>query len=400
LQSICPYLCTMTMNRDDQFSDIRPYRDYEYKKVIKRLFDHPAVIQLTKSIFKDQPYQVFKDNVSNLDGIFQFQKAVLQPILLDMLAKSTDGFTYTGIENIDSSRQYVFISNHRDITLDPSLITKALVENHFITPEVAIGDNLIQAPWIRDVLRLTKSFIVKRNLAPRELIESSKKLSQYIYHVITERNECVWIAQREGRAKDGNDVTQPGLITMLAMSAQGSLTEHFEKLNISPVTISYEYDPCDIEKARSLYANRYLGGYKKSHKEDVHSMRDGILGFKGRINIHFGEPIIDEIKQFPADEHRSEYIARIRHLLDDQIITGYKLWPTNFIASELYLKEKPDYQHYTKEQRQQFIQNIENKVSEMEGDHEKLRMIFYEMYARPVINKEKIMNEGSVHAAT
>jgi len=390
----------MTTLTDDFFEDIRPYRDHEIRDVMMRLVDNPAIVRLIRNFFPGHSLEVFKDKLISFDSIFDFQLEILQSIIIQILKNTTDGFSYSGVENIDPKKNYLFISNHRDITLDPSLITKALVDYGFMTPEVAIGDNLIQEPWIRDLLRLTKSFIVKRNLPVKELMIASKKLSQYIHYTLTHSNQSVWIAQREGRAKDGNDVTQPGLFSMLGLSAKDSLIDHFIKLNITPVSISYEYDPCDTEKAHSLYANRFLGGYKKRHREDEESMKNGIMGYKGRININFGIPINGEIQNFPADEHKNETITRVRHLIDDQIIDGYKLWPTNYIAYDLYMENSPRYDNYTKKEWEFFIDNIEEKLNDMGEDREEMRKIFYEMYARPVINKNKLVEAGSLYAET
>ncbi len=391
------YLCEMTKQGDEFFKDIRPYRDHEIQEVFERLLKHPAVERLVSKFFPTIPLNAFAEKLRKIDTVYDFQENILHQIVNHVLDSTSSGFTYSGVENVDRYKNHLFISNHRDITLDPTLITTALVNNGFNTPEVAIGNNLIQEPWISDVLRLTKSFIVKRNLPAKELILFSKKLSQYIYYVLTETNQSVWIAQREGRAKDGNDITQPGLFSMLGMSSKNGLIQHFQVLNIIPVSISYEFDPCDMEKVRSLYAQRFLGGYKKRPKEDEDSMKHGIVGFKGHINIHFGHCLNEYLMEFPTDEHKNETITRIRHLIDDQIIMGYKLWPTNYIAHDLYMHNTPQFECYDKEQREYFIDNIEEKLTHLEGDMDELRRIFYEMYARPVINKHKIQTEGSLH---
>ncbi len=387
----------MNKYSEDQFEDIRPYRDHEMHAVVEQLFHHPKVSQMIQSFFPGQNSEGLINQVKGFKTIFDFQNIILRNVVVEILKKTCDEFTYSGIEHISTKKPSLFISNHRDITLDPSLTTYALASNGFNSPEVAIGDNLIQEPWIRDTLRLTKSFIVKRNLSLRELVVASQQLSSYIHYVISQRKHSVWIAQREGRAKDGNDVTQQGLISMLALSSGESFVKHFEELNIIPVAISYEYDPCDVEKVRSLYGVRFLGGYKKHHREDEDSMKNGILGYKGRINVNFGKPIIDDIKSLPEDLHKNEKFAAIRHLIDDQIIAGYKLWPTNYIACDLFENSSPDYAHYTREERQQFINLVEKKIAKMDGETSDLRSIFYEIYARPVLNSRLILENGSLY---
>ncbi len=393
----CTYLCGMKQYSDEQFDDIRPFRDEEMYEVANRLFRHPSIVKLIENFFPGQTSDSLIEQMGQFKTIFDFQNIILRHVVAKILESSSDGFTYTGVENIRKDKASLFISNHRDITLDPSLTTFALANSNFNSPEVAIGDNLIQEPWIRDTLRLTKSFIVKRNLSLRELVKASKQLSQYIHYVLSQRNHSVWIAQREGRAKDGNDVTQQGLISMLALASGDSFNQHFEELNITPIAISYEYDPCDVEKVRSLYGNRFLGGYKKKHKEDEDSMKNGILGYKGRINIHFGQPIIEEIKHLPEDMHKNEKCALIRHLIDDQIIRGYKLWPTNYIAKDLFENNSPDFTKYTKAEQQKFIGIVEDKLAKMDGDQEELRSIFYEIYARPAINAQRYIEEGTLY---
>jgi hypothetical protein len=347
------------MTSDKQYDDIRPYRDNEVKPVLSRLLESPTSDLLIKTVFPKLPIKKVKDQLRSVDTIKDFQEMVIYKALLGVLAKTSAGLTKSGLENLDNTQSYLFISNHRDIILDPSILNSAIFEVGFETAEVAIGDNLLETPWVKDLARLNKSFIVKRNLSVRELMVASKNLSNYINDTLTLNHSCVWIAQREGRAKDGNDRTQAGLLTMLGMSAKDSLKEHFVKLNIVPVSISYEHDPCDVDKARSLYAHKFFGGYTKEKNEDNLAMRKGILGDKGNIHIHFGKPVKDEIAKLPDSLHKNELIQKIGNMLDNQIIGNYMLQKSNYIAFDLLHGRTSADDAYSEKDREIFVRAAE-----------------------------------------
>lgn len=382
------------MTNEDQFQEIRSYRDFEFAAALNELLQTPQVDKAIQAVYTDVPVEIVKQKIGKLSTISEFQKVFIYDVFMRILKATANNFTFSGIESLQKDGAYLFISNHRDITLDASLISWALVENGLETPEIAIGDNLLKENWIRNLVRINKGFIVKRNLPPRQLIQASRLLSQYIFSTIVERNQSVWIAQREGRAKDGNDITQPGLLGMLAMEGRDNLLSHFHRLNPVPVSISYEKDPCDLEKAVRIYAERYLGGYVKKAGEDENSMRNGILGYKGNIHIHFGLPLVDKIDNISPDMHKADIENRIRQLLDQQIIGSYKLWPNNYIARDLFLQQKPDLSYYSEDERRAFVSEIENKVDGRPEDKEKLMAIFYEIYARPLINKGEYKESG------
>jgi len=375
---------------DSAYNDIRPYRDHEFREVIDRLLGSSMADQLIKTVFPDIPVDVVKAQLKSINTIKDFQEKVIYKAMLGILSKTSSGVTKSGLENLDNSQNYLFISNHRDIILDPSILNTAIFERGFETAEVAIGDNLLETPWVKDLARLNKSFIVKRNLSVRELMVSSKLLSSYIFEMVTKGHKNVWIAQREGRAKDGNDRTQPGLLTMIGMSAEGSLKEHYMKLNIVPVSISYEHDPCDVDKARSLYALKLFGGYTKEKNEDNLSMRKGILGFKGKIHIHFGIPIRDEIAALPDDLHKNELIQQIGILLDRQIIENYGIQKSNRIAYDLLHNLDENRDLYSDDDMKKFIDDIDQKIATMAGEPGELKSIFLEMYANPYKSKVEL----------
>jgi len=373
---------------DPIYSEIRPYRDSEFRGVVDKLLNSSHSDLLINTVFPGVPVMLVKNQLKSINTIKDFQEQIIYKAVLGVVSKTSSGLTKSGLENLDTKSAYLFISNHRDIILDPSLINSVIFEQGFETAEVAIGDNLLETPWVKDLARLNKSFIVKRNLSVRELMASSKLLSNYISDTLIKNHHSVWIAQREGRAKDGNDRTQPGLLNMVGISAKGSLKEHFMNLNIIPVSLSYENDPCDEDKVRSLYALKFFGGYTKEENEDNLAMRKGILGFKGNIHIHFGKPIKDQIAALPDDLHKSDLINQIGLLLDQQIIGNYRTHKSNHIAYDLLQKASTaEGKDYTEKDKHEFIEEIEQKVSRMAGDPVELKTIFLEMYARPYRNK-------------
>lgn len=377
------------------YKEIRPYRDHEFREVIDRMLKSPTADLLITTVFPDAPLEDIKKSLRKIDSIREFQENIIYKAILNILSKSSSGFTNSGMENLNTKTAYLFISNHRDIILDPSLLNTVIVEKGLETAEVAIGDNLLETLWVKDLARLNKSFIVKRNLSVRELLASSKLLSKYIHDIIINHHHSVWIAQREGRAKDGNDRTQPGILNMVGMSAIGSLAEHFKNMNIVPVSISYEHDPCDTDKVRSLYALRFFGGYTKKPNEDNLAMRKGILGFKGNIHIHFGQPIGQQISLLPKDLHKNELILEISRLIDKQIISNYKVHKSNIIAFDILNGLVDNNNAYSCEEKDTLIEDINEKVNGLEGEKEELKTIFLEMYARPYKNQLDMIKQES-----
>ena len=383
------------MTFDNLYNEIRPYRDYEFRGFMDNMLNSPMSDLLISTVFPGVPVEEIKNLLREINTINEFQEKVVYKALLEILSKTSSGVAKSGLENLDNKEAYLFISNHRDIILDPSILNSVIYELGFETAEVAIGDNLLETPWIKDLARLNKSFIVKRNLSVRELMQASKHLSNYIFDTIHKNNHCVWIAQREGRAKDGNDRTQPGLLTMIGMSAKGLLKEHFMNMNIVPVSISYENDPCDVDKARSLYALKFFGGYTKEKNEDNLAMRKGILGYKGKIHIHFGKPIKDEIALLSEDLHKNELIQQIGLLLDRQIIGNYGIQKSNQIAFDLLYGKNENYEAYSVLEKEKFIDDIEQKISSMAGEPGEMRSIFLNMYAQPYKSKLEFSKRGN-----
>lgn len=320
------------------YSDIRPYRDDEVAQVISRLVNDkefqasiaayvlPAMYKLLPGLTRWVIKLSLKRRTRSFTTIDEIQQEAAK-YLYRLIKRSTAGFSYSGIENLDKNKPMLFISNHRDITLDPALVNLALHESGFTTLEIAIGDNLLSKPWVSDLMRLNKSFIVKRSeKTKRAMLTASKELSSYVHHTLNDNRQNVWIAQREGRAKDGLDKTNSALISMLLLNKAKtmSIKDYLTELNIVPVSISYEYDPCDQDKAKELAQIEQTGEYQKAEHEDIQSITQGILGKKGRIHLSFGEVLSGDFDDSKA----------IAAALDEYIINNYKVYESNSSAHQ------------------------------------------------------------------
>ena len=324
----------------DPFADIRPYRDDEVPAVLSRLLHNPEFLsaiarlrvgpaaRLIPAMWRPLVRLFLSRQLAGVTDVHSMQM-VIKVYLEKMIEDTTGGFSVSGLEQLDASRAYLFMSNHRDIAMDPAFTNYALHAGSHETVRIAIGDNLLTKPWVSDLMRLNKSFIVKRSVSgPRELLAASRQLSKYIRHSLQEENAPIWIAQREGRAKNGIDRTEPAVIKMLSMSRDKSsetFGEHIAGLGIVPVAISYELDPCDALKARELHQVESEGSYQKGEQEDVASIGQGISGHKGRVHVSFGTPLGDDFDS--ADDVASE--------VDRQIVREYCLHPTNIYAWEI-----------------------------------------------------------------
>ncbi|WP_444995865.1 1-acyl-sn-glycerol-3-phosphate acyltransferase [Aliikangiella sp. IMCC44359] len=318
------------------FNDIRPFYDSEVVSVIDKLIKNKELqitiakyllpkLSLVLPSFSCFLIKFFlRIRLRKLSSIRELQKEVAK-FARRMIANSTDGFTYSGLDKLDLKKPMLFISNHRDIALDPALVNIALFEEGTNTAEIAIGNNLMKKNWIADLMRLNKGFIVKRNETnKRAILAASKELSAYIHHTLTINKHHIWIAQREGRAKDGIDKTNAALISMLLLNKnkQQTTCDYIKQLNIVPVSIAYEFDPCDRSKAMELATIEETGNYLKDEHEDISSITTGILGYKGRVHIEFGQPIQEDYDNSKA----------LAEAIDQQIIQNYRLFATNITA--------------------------------------------------------------------
>ena len=376
------------MIRSD-FGDIRPYTDAETVEALGRVSRHPMLPFISKYLFPDQPASTVSRMLSGIRSVEQLQTEVMMPVIDAVLEKTSAGFTCSGQEHLYAlqGKRFLAVSNHRDIVMDPALIQYALHGAGLQTTEICVGSNLITNQLIEDLMRSNRMIKVTRGIGARELYLSSQNLSQFIRGHIVSGEASVWIAQREGRTKNGLDTTEQGLLKMFDMSGQGAFGENFRELNIVPMSISYEYESCDARKAREVLLRRE-GPYVKKKKEDLHSILTGIRQQKGHIHLEIGAPLSAEEIAAAARHDKNERYQAIRHTLDRRIIGGYRLWKTNYMAHDL-LNGKTEFLEAgrdTPQDLREFEDYTAYKLGKLERrlDYGELRKIFLGIYAGPV----------------
>lgn len=376
------------MNATYNFDDIRPYYDHEAREVMQRLKNDPLFLQLVKYIWPDMSQEEAFAKANNVDNNMAFQLEFMHQAIRVIVARSSDGLTCSGFENVDPNQAYLYIANHRDILLDSAILQILLVEHGFKTSEITFGNNLMQGSFITDFGKLNRMFTVLREGNSRELYEISQKLSAYIRHTISDKNVSVWIAQRNGRTKDGNDLTQTGLIKMLNMSGGKDFAESIRQLKIVPLSISYEYEPCDDLKVQELYLSSLHSKYVKAPGEDLNSIITGITQPKGRIHMAIGKPINDELYGIEKISNENEKIKQVVTIIDEQLYTNYKLWPVHYIASDIANDSAEYASKYSETEKNNFIRYIKQKTIKLKGDEQTLFNLFISMYSNPVKAKK------------
>lgn len=373
------------------FDDIRPFNDSEVNHYLQLLLQDEGFQHILQFLFKDQAkIDQVKFLLSKVNTVKDLQINFVYHLVNDLILKrSTDGLTCSGLEHLDKSTSYLFISNHRDIVLDSAFINYLIVLEGMNTTEIAIGNNLLIEKWIEYAVKLNRAFVVRRNLPARELLMASKKLSEYIRRNITVQHSSVWIAQREGRTKDGNDKTQQALLKMLNLSNIKEFAEGFRELRIVPISISYEIEPCGISKVAELY-KKQTEGFEKTQEDDLRSMGEGMVRPKGRVHFGFGEPITNQLLE--SNEPISVQIEKLADYIDHQIYSNFQLWPNNYIAEDIKNKTTQNTEHYSVDQFDQFDKMMEEAVSIIQGDPEIIRDMFLQMYINPLINKRNAAN--------
>ncbi|CAD7816184.1 hypothetical protein CHRY9390_03117 [Chryseobacterium aquaeductus] len=371
-----------------KFDEIRSFDDCEVNEAIKSIVRHPMMKALMNFTFPDVECNIWTDKLKETHSIRDFQKDFISHTIRKILETSSQGLTYSGFDRLDKNTAYLFVSNHRDIVLDTSLLNLILLENEHIMTSSAIGNNLVQQNFQYKLAKLNRNFLVERGLPLRDQLKSSKLMSEYIFHLLSADNRSVWIAQREGRTKDGNDSTQQGILKMLAMASEGySLLEFFKKLKIVPLSISYEYDPTDVLKMPQLLAKHNDEIYVKAKDEDFTTMMSGVLGQKKRIHLHAGEVLEKEFESiFSEIHHKNKQLQAVAQLIDDSIIPNYKLWPSNYVAYDMLHNTDAFSGHYTEKEQQLFERRLEMRIDVSDPV---LRQGFLAMYANPVINNLK-----------
>jgi len=370
-----------------KYDDIRFFDSYEVRPALESAVRHPMIRSLFLYTFPDKTYEEITDIVLSCTSIDEFQRKVIYHTAQRVIDTTSAGLSTSGFNKLESGKSYLYISNHRDILLDTVILNVTLFDHDLIRTASAIGDNLVQKPFLEALAKLNRNFLVKRNLTPREMLHSSTVLSEYIYNLLNEKNRSVWVAQREGRTKDGNDLTQQGVLKMLdlARPRDMKISSYFNALNIVPVSISYEYDPTDALKVPELLAKRANENYVKSQNEDFTAIMQGALGQKKHIHLAASKPIV-----IPAEESErpNATLRRIAKCLDDNIYESYKLWPSNYIAADM-LAETNTYQNfYTDADREQFRKRMALRTDMAEKEGVKS---FLKMYATPVKNKEELL---------
>ena len=376
----------------EDLENIQPYNDEEAVAALQKLARHPAVPVISKYIFPEFPIGTLKKMLMDIKGVDDFQYSIVSKAVNVVVGRSSSGFTYDGVENLRKiDGKFLAVSNHRDIVLDPALTQWMLMLNNVPLTEICVGSNLLANGVVETLLRSNRMITVIRGISAREVYLSSQILSKFIRSEITSGKSSVWIAQREGRTKNGLDVTEQGLLKMFDMSGTGDFKTNFKQLNIVPMSISYEYEPCDYRKAREILIKQTTGEYHKKEDEDMHSILTGIRQWKGGIHLSVGAPLTDkEITKSSWYEKNDRYQA-IRRILDERIISGYKLWKTNYMGYDLMTGVSKYSDKYTPEDLKKFRDYTEHKLSRAEKklDKNALRDIFWHIYGNPVAAKEK-----------
>lgn len=374
---------------DEEFANISPYTDEEAVAALKRLSHHPMLPFISKYLFPKERVNLLAKALRKVESIDDFQQTVMSKVVSAVVDSTSAGFTYDGIENIKGDRKFLAISNHRDIILDPALTQWTFFNEGLPMTQICVGSNLLSSRTFEDLLRSNRMIKVIRGISARELYLCSQHLSRYIRHTITSGTASVWIAQREGRTKNGLDVSEQGILKMFDLSGTGDFKNNFQELNMIPMSISYEYEPCDARKARELLIKRETGSYTKKPNEDMHSILTGIRQWKGGIHLSIGKPITElEIIRASWYEKNDRYQA-IRRTIDRRIIAGYKLWKTNYMGYDLMTGTDRFAEMYTPEDLENFKAYTEHKLGKLERrlDRDALRVIFWHIYGNPVLAK-------------
>jgi len=395
------------------FDDIRPYRDHEVRDVIEKLLREPELAQTmlrykfpTLSGWAEMPLTLLvkwliRRELKPVHSVFDLQMLIAKYLKAN-INKTTSGFTYSGLDQLDPNKSYTFISNHRDIAMDPAFVNYALNQSGRDTVEIAIGDNLLENPLVSDLMRLCKSFTVQRSAQGiKGKFKAFTRLSAYINQQL-EKNSCIWIAQREGRAKDGVDKTDPAIVKMLTMHGKKqriSFSESINNLNVVPVSISYEFDPCDLLKAKELQCTETTGQYEKEDGEDVQSIINGISKFKGHVHVSFGSPLQGE---FDSAEHVAE-------LIDRQVLSNYQLHVSNLVAFEqlnlsfdtvnfklIQEKAQQTLQKWRSKNAMEFSEQAAEFTQRIQQYPLRLQSYILAMYANPLIEKYKMQMESTL----
>lgn len=388
------------MTQEFDFNDIAPYDDSIFKQKMEQLVKEPGFIHAVNYTMPPNDVPTLVDELLKIDNKYDFQHQVMFPFL-EMLAKTTTkGITLGGIKYINASLNYTFITNHRDIVLDASFLNLAFLRKNLPTSEVAIGNNLLIYDWITDLVRLNKSFIVKRDTGVREALMAAKKLSAYIHYCILEKKESVWIAQREGRAKDSSDHTQDSLIKMLALNGEGKFIDRLKEINLMPVSISYEYDPNDYLKAKEFLLKRRDPNFKKSQRDDLFSMETGLIKNKGKVHFQLTPRINSKLDQIGDLKDNNQAARHVGCLIDQAIHRSYEIFGINYVAYDMLHHTERFARKYDEGKKQSFIDYVNGQIAKIDvpditvEEHDFLVERMLVMYSNPLKNKLRALLGG------
>ncbi len=372
-----------------EFEEIRPYHDEELPQVFEELIADPDFQKVACAIMPGVPFEVIAERIRACKTKRTFQLNLCYGIVDYIIQNTTDGLVMVNPFPLDPQMPYTYVSNHRDIILDSGFLSQLLVDKGLDTVEIAIGDNLLIYPWIKKFVRVNKCFIVQRALPMRQMLESSLRMSHYMHYTITEKKQSIWIAQREGRAKDSNDTTQESLLKMFAMGGKKDIITNLQELNIMPLSISYEYDPCDYLKARELQLKRDIPNYKKSASDDLLNMQTGLLGKKGHVCLQTTNCLNDELEKLDRTLPKAELFLAVASLIDKKIHANYRIYANNYVAHDLLSRSNRFAGNYTVEEKKLFMNYIDQQLARISipGKDEKfLREKLLLMYANPLTN--------------
>jgi hypothetical protein len=377
------------METPKEFDEIRPFSSEELPEAFKSILAEEGFRKALSVVFPDVPFEVLSSKIQMCKTSLEFQKLLCYPALKKLAVTCGKGMDMDA-SSIDNNCRYTFVSNHRDIVLDSAFLSVLLLDSGFTTTvEIAIGDNLLSLPWVKTLVRINKSFIVQRALSMRQMLESSARLGRYMHFAINEKNENIWIAQREGRAKDSNDRTQTSILKMMCMGGEGSVVNRLSQLHVVPTAISYEYDPCDFLKAKEFQQKRDIADFKKSKEDDLVSMKTGIFGYKGRIHYQCAPCLDAWLKTLDDGLTKSEQFEMIAEHIDSEIHRNYLIYPSNYVAIDLLHNDSQYGSRYTAEDKAQFEKYIAGQLAKIDlpnKDEAYLRERILTMYANPAIN--------------
>lgn len=376
----------------DKFDDIRPYYPSEIPPAMQRIADSDHFPVLSQYIFPDKNVEEVRNMVRNIRTTEEFQEQVMYYVNQQFVKRAITELSYDGIDQLDPHKNYLFVSNHRDIMLDSSLLQYILHRNGFRTTEITFGSNLMNPQLVVDIGKANKMFKVIRSSNIREFLKNSMHLSEYIRYTLTEKGESIWIAQRNGRTKDGNDATDQGIIKMFCMSKPSDLMNSIDELNIVPIAISYQIESCDILKTFELYRSRNGERYIKQPGEDLNSILTGIMQQKGHVNISFCEPLTKKDLEF---NHKipNEFYKNVAMLIDKRIYKHYKLYNNNYVAHDMRSGTNTFSGYYTEKEKEDFVSRCNYMSDQLEGDKDTLMSIFLGIYANPVDNAMNSKNQ-------